>query len=373
MFWEIKSMEMKKKSDSSSRYGLLVILVAVTLVLVIAFSAFFIAFSVAKGDTHKNDRGNTSTREDKNSNQNDNSDKTTDRPSRPVSGNLLFPTIETRESYKITTSPSVVTLTDDFIKSNNTILVKVTDSSLTSIAEKGADQKMYPASMTKVMTLIVACENVKDLSKKLTVTEEMALYAEKQGGSGAGLRVGESYSVEDLLYLVAYQSDTIACLLLATDIAGNEAAFVDMMNAKVRAIGLSGTHFANCTGLFDEQNYSTCRDIASIMAYALDNSMAYKCLSSYTGRPMTVGGVDCIFYAGWYSQRFKDKPKLKTVTVKAGKTGYIDESGVSLVSYAESADGARYINVIVGRPKGSGLSETLSTEEVKKIYNTYAK
>ena len=71
--------------------------------------------------------------------------------------------------------------------------------------------------------------------------------------------------------------------------------------------------------------------------------------------------------------RFSDNPKLKTVTVKAAKTGYIDESGVSLVSFAVDADGEKYINVIVGKPKGSGLSESMSTDEVKKIYNTYAK
>ena len=65
--------------------------------------------------------------------------------------------------------------------------------------------------------------------------------------------------------------------------------------------------------------------------------------------------------------------KAKTVTVKGGKTGYVDESGVSLVSYAESSDGKAYINVIVGKPKGEGLSESVSTSEVKYIYNNYAK
>ena len=299
-----------------------------------------------------------------------------DGPSTPVISdkNALFPTKESRSSYKIGTSSAVVTLSgDDFIKSNNTILVKLESDSMTSIVEKNADAKMYPASMTKVMTLVVACEQVTDLSKKLTVTEEIAKYASDQGGSGVGLKVGESYSIEDLLYLVIYKSDTIACLLLANDIAGSEAAFVAMMNQKVAYLGLTGTNFANCTGLYDPNNYSTCRDIASIMAYALDNEMALKCLTSFTGRPMTVGGVPCTFYSAWYSERFDDNPKLSTVTVKGGKTGYIDESGMSLVSYAVGKNGEKYINVIVGQPKGSGLSEDISTSEVKKIYNTHAK
>ena len=302
----------------------------------------------------------------------------TTKPSLPAGVNTtpLFPTNETRDSYKISTAADVVTLTDDnFIKSNNTILVKVGTDSLVSIVEKNADAKMYPASMTKVMTLIVACERVTDLDKKLEVTAEIAKFAEDNDGSGAGLKVGESYTVKDLLYLISYKSDTIASLLIAEHIAGSEAAFVDLMNQKVQSLGLTGTHFANCTGLYHAENYSTCRDIATIMAYALDNEMAFGVLSSYTGYKMTVGGVDCTFYSGWYSgrARFADNPRLSTVTVKAAKTGYIDESGISLVSYAVGKDGSKYINVIVGKPKGSGLTESMSTSEVKLIYNTYAK
>ena len=300
----------------------------------------------------------------------------TEEPSVPADVNKtpLYPTNATRTSYKIDTSDSVVILEgEDFIASNNTILVKLGSDSMTAIVEKNADAKIYPASMTKVMTLIVACERVTDLSEMLTVTETEAQYMAEQGGSGVGLKVGESYSVEDLIYLISYQSDTVAAILIANHIAGSEEAFVELMNQKVEELGLSGTHFANCTGLHNENNYSTCRDMASIMAYALDNEFAYKCLSGFIGRPMTVGGVDCTFYSTWYSTRFRDNPRLSTVTVKAAKTGYIDESGMSLVSFAIGSDGQKYINVIVGQPKGSGLDATKSTAEVKKIYNTYAK
>ena len=88
---------------------------------------------------------------------------------------------------------------------------------------------------------------------------------------------------------------------------------------------------------------------------------------------MVVGGVDCTFYSTWYSgkSRFADNPNLKTSTVVAAKTGYTDESGVTLVSVTKGDNGKKYINVIVGLPKGSGLTETMSTQEVKYIYNTY--
>ncbi len=302
----------------------------------------------------------------------ENTDKETDNSvqANADATNTPPPTKPSRTSYIIGTSTDVTNIGTE-IKSKNTILVEL--DSYTSIAEKGADEKMYPASMTKVMTLIIACENINDLNERLTVTQEIADYMKDNDGSGAGLKIGESYLIEDLLYLVAYQSDTMACLLIADHVAGSEEQFVALMNKKASDLGLTGTHFTNCTGLYNENHYTTCREMASIMAYAMDNELAYKCLSSYRGRPMTVGGVDCTFYANWYSgrSRFADNPNLKTSTVVAGKTGYTDESGFTFVTVAEGDNGKTYINVIVGLPKGSGLSEKMLTDEVKKIYNTY--
>ncbi len=351
-----------------------VVILIITFVILISLTVgLFVVMNIER-DTSSDGNGGGKGGKDK-TEQTTTGDK---NPSVPAGSNNtpLFPTNETRTSYNISTAADVVTLTDDsFIKSNNTILVKVGADSLVSVVEKNADAKMYPASMTKVMTLIVACERVTDLDKKLEVTAEIAKFAEDNDGSGAGLKVGESYTVKDLLYMISYKSDTIASILIAEHVAGSEAAFVELMNKKAQDLQLSGTHFANCTGLYHAENYSTCRDIATIMAYALDNEMAFDVLSSYNGYKMTVGGVACTFYSGWYSgqARFADNPRLSTVTVKAAKTGYIDESGISLVSYAVGKDGSKYINVIVGKPKGSGLTESMSTAEVKLIYNTYAK
>ena len=265
--------------------------------------------------------------------------------------------------------------TSDGLYSEFAALIDMTTGEI--IASKKAQKMIYPASMTKVMSLIVVYENLpnKDsLKDKITITRDMIDQKIRDQLSG-DLYMEDELTVEDMIYALMLKSDGIAALGLAEYIAGSEAAFVDLMNQKAVEIGLTGTRFANCTGLYNENNYSTCRDFASIMAYALDNEMVFKILSSYTGREMTVGGKDCTFYATWYSGqgRFADNPRLKTVTVKAAKTGYIDESGMSLVSFAVGTDGQKYINVIVGKPKGSGLSESISTSEVKKIYNTYAK
>ena len=121
--------------------------------------------------------------------------------------------------------------------------------------------------------------------------------------------------------------------------------------------------------------------MASIMAYALDNEMVFRCLSEFTGRPIMIGGVQCYAYSGWYSQRFdnkhtftKDTKDKKTYRIIAGKTGYTDESGYTLVSCAE-IEGKRYINVIVTRTNKNSttkVQEKPSAEEVKYIYKTYS-
>ena len=282
----------------------------------------------------------------------------------------LFQTVKSRDSYVIGQATEVKQI--EKIKSQHAILIDL--SSYTSVAEKEADTKIYPASMTKVMTLIVACERVTSLDKKLTVTDEMVKFAEDNDGSGVGLKAGESYRIEDLLYLISYQSDTIASILIAEHIAGSEEAFVALMNSTAKQLGLTSTNFANCTGLYNDNNYTTCREMAAIMAYAMDNPMVSKCLSSYTGRPLTVGGTECMFYSGWYSYRFSDNPKFSGGKVIAGKTGYTDESGYTLVSCADIG-GKKYINVIITRTNKDStvkVQEGPSADEVKYIYKTYS-
>ena len=363
--------------------GLFMSAVAFILALLIVV-ALIVVFPISKNnvkDTNIN-KGNSTTAQKTNK----------DEPSKPVMSNTtpLYPTAETRTSYKIGTASNVAILEgDSFIKSNNTILVKLDANGMTSTVEKNADQKMYPASMTKVMTLLVACERVTSLDYMLTIEKKHIDYlsSSKGGSSFFGNdedNIGERISVKDALYLISYESDTISCLLIAEHIAGSEEAFVALMNQKAEYLKLSGTHFENCTGLYSENHYSTCRDIATIMAYATDNELARSILLStsiysftsdkfYTTKDPNKKVTYYPNYPSWYDDRFNKQNKLETVTIIGGKTGYIDESGVSLVSYAEGANGQKYINVIVGQPKGSGLSESISTSEVKKIYNTYAK
>lgn len=335
--------------------------VVLLITMVVLLSLIISLFAVVTRTDDKNDNSQIA-----------DTQRDTEYVSAALNNSPIFKTQHSRDSYIIGQAADVVQITDSAITSQHTILVKL--SSFESIAEKEADKIIYPASMTKVMTLIVACEAVTDLDEKLTVTEDIAKFAEDNDGSGVGLKVGESYRVEDLLYLISYQSDTIASHLIARHVAGSEEAFVALMNDKAVELGLTSTKFANCTGLYNDNNYTTCREMASIMAYAMDNEMVYSCLSSFRGRPLTVGGVNCIFYSGWYSSRFGDNPKFTGGKIIAGKTGYTDESGYTLVSCAE-INGERYINVIVTRTnKNSNIKvqEGHSADQVKYIYKTYS-
>jgi len=201
------------------------------------------------------------------------------------------------------------------------------------------------------------------------------------GGSGVGLEAGEKLTVKDYIYLMAYKSDTVASIVLAEHIGGTQEEFVELMNDTAKKIGMSSTKFANCTGLYDENNYSTCRDIAALMLYALDNPYAKKMLTEYNAYRLdrAEGYTDLTLYSSWYSERFNDNPRLSTVTVLGGKTGFEDVSGYTLVTYAKSKNSEKYyINVIVTRDKtvndgGTRMLESAHVNEVKYVYNNYAK
>ena len=373
MFTPREYTEIKNKSKQRWPSKTYFAVLFVTIILLVAFTASLFVILAIDADNSNIKENEYPGSDDKSKDKVINKDKV-----------ALYPTNPSRSNYLSSSSSGVIQIGDDIIKSNNAILVEL--GGYTSIAEKGADQKIYPASMTKVMTLLVACENVTNLNKKLVVTQEEIDYKNANGGSGllVASSLGDGFTVEDLLYMISYKSDTIACLMIAKEIAGSEAKFVKMMNDKAQSLGLSNTNFKNCTGLHNTAHVTTCREMAAMMSYALENTLAKRILLSTDVRkiPAYVGNsnelaVNYWAHCEWYTtegSRFKGKVELDTVTVRAAKTGYTDEAGVCLVSYAVSkTTGKGYVNVIVGKPKGSGPSESISTQEVKNIYNAYAK
>lgn len=312
---------------------------------------------------------------------------------------IILPS-ETNGGNYLSISDQAVTI--EGISSECAILVDI--GARASIAEKNSDIVIHPASMTKIMTLLVACENAKNPNALLTVENEMLERRAELGGSGELVEnttavnsegeaeqieiVGKSVTVADALYLINYQSDTVACLLIAEYVAGSEAEFVKLMNQKARDIGLSNTNFVNCTGLTEKSgdyNTTTCREMAAIMACALNNSVAKKIITStekfkvdvYEGTDKTEYTIP--FFADWHnkSNRLNGNVTAGGVKILGGKTGYEDIPTSCFVTYGiNTSTSKEYICVTVGHMTGSTAAivyPAASTSDTRLIYKNYAK
>ena len=140
----------------------------------------------------------------------------------------------------------------------------------TEVFDLRADEQLFPASTTKIMTAILTLEACGNLEEKVEVTKTAMSYVDLYS-SQAGLLVGESLSIRDLLGLLMVKSACDAACVLAERVSGSEEAFVELMNQKAVELGCTGTHFVNSTGMHDDNHYSTARDIATITQYALKN------------------------------------------------------------------------------------------------------
>ncbi|MCB6544618.1 D-alanyl-D-alanine carboxypeptidase family protein [Blautia glucerasea] len=221
------------------------------------------------------------------------------------------------------------------------------------IGEINGEQQMYPASMTKIMTTIVAIENLKDLDQEITLTNEMFAGLYEQDATQAGFQPGETVRAIDLLYGVMLPSGAECCITLADTISGSEADFVTLMNEKAAKLGMSGTNFCDTTGLHDANHYSTAKDIAVLLKYALRNDTFREIIESpYHSTPATNIHPDGITF---YSTMFKNLSDTVVTDgqIMGGKTGYTGEAGHCLASFAE-IDGTEYI-LVTGGASGTGI------------------
>ena len=214
------------------------------------------------------------------------------------------------------------------------------------VAQRSPKKRLYPASTTKVMTLLVACENIENYDDTFTMTLDITDPLFVAGASVAGFLNGEEITMTDLLYGLILPSGADAALALAEKTAGSEAEFVKLMNKKAEALGLTDTHFENTTGLFDSNHYTTAYDMAVILETALKNPVCKKILSTkrYTtsSTPKHPEGIE--FSATLFDYMYGTEPE--TATILAGKTGFVNESGYCIASYGTNNEtGNEYIVV----------------------------
>lgn len=268
--------------------------------------------------------------------------------------------------YSFETTNDTVTIYSEEVISSHGILVDV--STDTIVASKGAFERISPASMTKVLTVLVAAEQITeaDLDDTFTMTLEITDYAYVNDCSSVGFLNEEVVTVRDLFYGTVLPSGGDAAVGLATYIAGSHEAFVDMMNEKLEELGLSETaHFTNCVGLYDADHYCTIYDMAIIMKAAMENDLCREFLSArtYTTTP-TPEHPEGITISNWFLRRIEDKDTGGEVL--GAKTGYVVQSKNCAVSYGTFGDGRPYICVTAG-----STSSWRCIYDHVEIYNRY--
>ncbi len=248
--------------------------------------------------------------------------------------------------YEIHETGSTIELTDEDVRSEFAVLIDMKTGEV--IAGKKADEIIAPASMTKILTLLVATEHLdgrEKLDDTTIMTQEIGDMVYRKDLSAVGYKVGDVIPVKDLLYGTILPSGADAAMLLAEYVAGSQEAFVDLMNEKVAELGLSETaKFANVIGLYDPDNHCTVKDMAMILKAAVENDLCREVLSAhiYTTAP-TQDHPDGIEISNWFLRRIEDKDTHGDVI--CAKTGFVDQSGCCAASYQISNTGGRYICV----------------------------
>lgn len=219
--------------------------------------------------------------------------------------------------------------------------------------EKNSHEKLHPASMTKMMSMLLILENIKKGVINWDDIVTVSSNASSMGGSQILLETGEQMSVSDLFKGIAVASGNDAVVAMAEKIAGTQEEFVNMMNKRANELGLTDTNFKNCHGLDDANHYSSASDMAKIAMELVKHEKLFEYTSIYedylrenTDRKFWLVNTNKLvrFYSG----------------VDGLKTGYTKEAGYCLTATAKR-NGMRIIAVVMGEPESSVRSSEVSS------------
>jgi len=239
--------------------------------------------------------------------------------------------------------------------------------------ERNSQEKIYPASLTKLMTAILVAENC-ELDEIVTVSEK-AIFSVPSGYVNANLQVGEQLTVEDLLYVMLIPSANDAANALAEHIGGSIDSFATMMNTKAKELGCTGSNFTNPSGLHEKEHYTTTRDLYLISKEAITKPIIRKVIKTtrYT-LPETNKYTDTkmkrIFTTTNYMMR-SSLTKYYCDYCIGGKTGYTTEAKNCVVEYAEK-DGVELIAIVMGENGSVKGKKFLSAKTMfEYVFNNY--
>ncbi|WFA08881.1 D-alanyl-D-alanine carboxypeptidase [Tissierella sp. Yu-01] len=266
-----------------------------------------------------------------------------------------------------TTDDNMIQSIQDELFSPYAILVSLNNQNV--VFETGSEERIFPASLTKIMTVLVAIENIPDLHELIILPEEIFPDLYTANASMAGFLPGEEVAAVDLLYGTLLPSGADASLGLALRVSGSESEFSKLMNKKAKEIGMGDTHFTNVTGLHDDNHYTTVKDIAKLLEYALKNKTFYEIFTtirrSTSNTNRHPGGIT--FYSTLYKKT--NTLEFDGGEIIGGKTGYTEEAGLCLASLAEK-NGSKYILVTAGAA-GDNYSEQYHIIDALTVYGKY--
>lgn len=273
---------------------------------------------------------------------------TRDKPSQPpttptVSDDTVTPEEPEKPAVVYPTATADTASLGESVDADYAVLVDVTTGEI--VAQKNPDARVYPASVTKVMTLLVAVENATDMNEtfEMSYTFLDPLYLDE--ATMAGFSSGEEVTVTDMLYGCILPSGADATAGLAHLLAGSEEGFATMMNAKAAELGLKNTHFVNSSGLHNRDHYTTPLDMAVVMMAAMENPTCNRVLSTYqyttASTPQHPDGL--LLTSTMFSRMYGTEPEGATII--AGKTGYTPQAMHTMASYAKGDNGHDYVFV----------------------------
>lgn len=233
----------------------------------------------------------------------------------------------------------------------------------TILASHNENKKIYPASLTKIMTAIVAIENISDMDHVITLPKDSFYKLYEENASMAGFLPGEQARLKDLLYGILLSSGAECCMAFAYYIAGSEKEFVALMNQKAKELNMEDTHFCNVTGLHNDNHYSTVEDMSKLLRYALKNSYFKDAFTSsrYAILPSLQHPDGFTLYHTMFE--YIDSKKGNII---GGKTGYTKEAGLCLASLADIHN-KEYI-LVTAHANGDHQSEPFHILDAIEVY-----
>lgn len=251
------------------------------------------------------------------------------------------------------------------IYSSHGILINMETNQV--IAQSRIYEKIFPASLTKIMTAILAIENAPDMAENIVIPSDIFLEIYLQNAATAGFLPDETVTVEDLIYGLMLASGAECSLTIERVISDAESNFVALMNEKAKDIGMFNTSFTNSTGLHDNDHFTTIEDISILLKYALQNDMFRNVFttSSYTTSPSAQHPEGFTLHSTMFKRM--ESNSVNSGTIIGGKTGYTKSAGLCLASVA-SVDENEYMLITVNA-EGSPSTEPFHILDAFAVYN----